>query len=759
MKKTKCLVISALLFSLLLTSCGKTADATASADAVGEAEYEWVAEIYDNYDSSNAIIASSLSSCGNTVYFSTTDTAFPYNHVIFPDSSTEQEDGEIYNKFYRWDYGAAEPEKLPISGHAAASLSYDLNIQSDSSDNIYIVYDRCYGKYDSSGNEIFYNSFPQDPTDDVSLSLLNSAIDSDGNLYALLGIDISQSGNTLYTINSDGSVNATATVDGTFLTNDSENTVYCTNNVPDFDVLPLNFDGTTGDAVLSNASAGLDFKGYTDGKFIENHSSCVYMYDTVDGSIVSLFKWSDLGIDSNNVLSCCGLSDGTIVAVLDEKSLSSSLNHVGSSIAFISYREATSKTILTLGVLTAAHELLVNVSEFNRQQTDCKIEVKEYYDYTTDTSIDHSGYYDAITKFHLDIASGNCPDIMCLDYDYLENYAKKGLFTDLTPYLETCSVTLPENILSAYTFDNALVSIPPVVDINTTSIPSYVLNGKTGWTLAEMMSFVDENNNSIDGVPIFLITNDALLKYCLKFNLNHFIDSENSTCNFETDEFYSLLEFCNKYGTETEYAYKTFLRSQLLYFNAIAHELTFDAPSDNVFVTQTYGTDDVTYIGYPTDTGSGCLLSEEYGSLSIFSGSENKELAWEFIEFALANLHKYDVTASVSGYPAAVEVFEQYAENETGDPTVNSRGNLKYEWGFEFRRSDAPTISIHKPTDEEFAPIPELLSTATVPSSYDSTIMDVILENAQDYFDGIHDTAYVASQIQSRVSIYLSERQ
>jgi hypothetical protein len=291
------------------------------------------------------------------------------------------------------------------------------------------------------------------------------------------------------------------------------------------------------------------------------------------------------------------------------------------------------------------------------------------------------------------------------------------------------------------------------MDVLTMVMPSDVIGGKTTWTLDEMMEFIAENDNTMDDVPILNAREDLILKYCLRANLDQFVDWDNYTCDFENDYFYSLLEFCHQYGTETSYSNPS-VHVNMWFNDAIAYEASICVPTDDIVIRQFLGTDDVVYIGYPTNEETGNVLDEAYGSLSIFSGSEHKDLAWEFISYILSEVPSYDPTNGIGGFPVSSDVLSRYADLVTEEPV-----NGEYSWSMTVSRKGVPAALEHPPTREEFATIENLLSTATIPSSYDSTIMDVILENAQDYFDGIHDTAYVASQIQSRVSIYLSERQ
>lgn len=81
-----------------------------------------------------------------------------------------------------------------------------------------------------------------------------------------------------------------------------------------------------------------------------------------------------------------------------------------------------------------------------------------------------------------DITSGaGCPDILDLSNLDVKELASKGVFEDMTPYLEKSSVLSKddffENIVNSYTYDGKLVGIPKSFTLSTTSArpPKWVI--------------------------------------------------------------------------------------------------------------------------------------------------------------------------------------------------------------------------------------------------------------------------------------------
>lgn len=72
---------------------------------------------------------------------------------------------------------------------------------------------------------------------------------------------------------------------------------------------------------------------------------------------------------------------------------------------------------------------------------------------------DWSGYWDRLSAT---AAGGNMPDVVQMDYAYLDSYVKNGLITDLTPYIESGAIdtsAIPDSVLASGIVDGKVYGI------------------------------------------------------------------------------------------------------------------------------------------------------------------------------------------------------------------------------------------------------------------------------------------------------------
>jgi hypothetical protein len=363
--------------------------------------------------------------------------------------------------------------------------------------------------------------------------------------------------------------------------------------------------------------------------------------------------------------------------------------------------------------------------------------------------------------------SGDCPDILCLEYDDLKTYAEKDLLEDLTPYLENSGIELASGVTDGYTFNGKISAVPPIVRLRAFVCRSEDIECAellSSWTLEEMIEYVKNHPDQ----KIFDVGASKMLEYCLTFNQSRFIDWENYACSFESEEFYELLEFCNLYvgGDDNINSYPAI---NIVNHNALLYEVRITDPSDYIVLQQILKDENISFFGFPTDTGSGILMEESKGSYAISSTSGNKDIAWSFIESLITQVPQYGALTVSNGYPTDLNTRTIYFNESMTNPYIaaaDENGNLIEDENGEhvktrnFIRSEnfyGETYYYYIPFEDELVPISSLLDNAQLTNG-DSTILDIILENAEDYFSGIKSVEEVARQIQSRVSIYINER-
>lgn len=709
-------VISLAIFltvSFMLTSC---ASLNVNQEMHEENPRFWEASFYTVEDSlSNAFIY------GEYVYY----------HISGRSNYGAQNGG--ITKYYRLKIASdSKAEELKLSGKGE-NYSGSVLMYPDQDGNLYVMYASYLAKYDTHGNEICAEPLSNMP--DVPLHMIT---DSEGNIYV-------SSGSSIYLFNNDctyrGKISCTNGCNGFVHIG---NKVYYASTGTSI-IYEISFDTLSVTDEISVEPLYNQLAGYKDSCVIGTNEGKLYCFDTESNKLEELFRLDSCGISLTGLETLACLDDGTIIIVMPDSS----------EIAVLRETDHIEKQVITLGTLTPSPTLQNMVAEFNRSNSNYKVEIKQYYDRMAANTLGGLGYQDAITRLQLDIASDNSPDILNLNYDEIAVYAGKDLFEDLSPYLKESGLEVMANVLDAYTFDGTLAALPFAVQLRTVVGRSNSLDGAARWNLDEMISYVENHPSEVT----FNANEALMLKYCLKFNQSKFVHWDTYTCSFESEEFYKLLEFCAGFKELRKSESASIIN--LADYDAALYEVILDTPSDYIVMQQLLGNEDITIIGFPTDDGSGTVVEEKNGSYAISSKSENKEAAWFFIKYLLTTVPECNMRNINNGYPVVSKTRDAYFAEAMSSPWVwtNVNGEPKL-----VRREISSLIRNGKnaiyyaPFDEELQPIIDLLENAEIAVNNDTTILDIILENAAEYFSGEKSVEEVASQIQSRVMLYLGER-
>ena len=749
-KLRRAVLFPALVLALALTGC-----------AMGGGEESDSPYVYETQFHSPEGGVESFTVSGDSVYYSTFD-----------------------GEFYQWTPGG-EAKELDIEPFTTEACRRRL--QADHQGNLYVFYSvpnppksdtRYLVKYDAAGKELAKQN----------VSLLTSqflpyetAADGEGRLY-LIGMD--------KLLQFDGACNCIGTVEApegeypSWLAGDAAGHVYCSlydtqdNGIirevvcggeasgdsqggSPQDSQTASFGDPLGEARLRNYLAV-----YGEGRFLTYGDNALYLYDLPSNTLGLLLQWASCDIDPDSVQRIATLADGRIVARLEEDQGSGEL----AVVTEVPRDQATEKEVITLGVLQAGNSHLLRcISQFNRHSPDCRIEIREYYD-TYLASGQAEAREEARTALHLDISSGRCPDLLVLEYDDLEAYAAKGLLEDLAPYLEEDGeLELADNVIEAYTFHGKLCALPGALQIRTLAGRADRLGdlgGATGWTLEEMMEFIDGNPDS----TVFSADAGQLLEYSLVFNQSHFVDWEAHTCDFTSDEFIRLLEFCGRFsdrkGTEGAEVLDMMERSN----TALLHEVELVRPEDISLLAQILGMEDISYVGFPTVDGrAGSLLEDCGGTCAISAKSKHKEEAWAFVELLLTGWENppksYGALVGTKGFPTELGTRERYFAKVTENPYRIGEDGEIYTWGGKpernfFYASSTRTMQVffYTPLPEETDLICTLLDSSTTARG-GRQISSIVAQEAASYFSGQKSAADVAALIQNRVSVYLAEQE
>ncbi len=363
------------------------------------------------------------------------------------------------------------------------------------------------------------------------------------------------------------------------------------------------------------------------------------------------------------------------------------------------------------------------ISEFNQTNPDYYVTIKNY-----DNNIE---------RLHADMAAGDGPDILDMTHsEYYESYAKNGYLEDLSPYLEQSPYRdeVIGNVLDAYRIDGRLYLLTPQVQLKGLIVsPEYEIPVEN-WNMDTFLELVEQNGwerpllSGTSGDP------ETFLFFLLRGRQDEFIDWERGEASFETEEFVDMLKLCKEYA-EADRANAAEEDREERERNALCREVRYGG---NFSYYLQYGREYPVY-GYPTSFGQAYEITACSDCCAIYSGSDQKEGAWAFLESLLWESNQRYSGITDPGFPICRSVLEELAE-ESKSMQIKSGEELL-------------TIS-----DAEIQILTDILCEGELRNgTMDPDIRAVIQEESSAYFAGGKDPWDVAHIIQNRVELILQE--
>ena len=491
-----------------------------------------------------------------------------------------------------------------------------------------------------------------------------------------------------------------------------------------------------------------------------------------DGRSEHIINLLNLGIDSSTIHSINTFDDGSLILGLYDVFDMSNNGFV--KVAPADGADIKEKTVITLGAFKVPVTVKSQISNFNRRNDDYVVVVSSFAE-----NIDEDDETAALIEFNKQLIMGNIPDIVVINQEMpFDGYVRKGLFTDLYPYLDNDSDvsrdSFFESVLRQGEHDGKLYSMIPSFNIKTYVANKAVIGGETLLTTDMSQRLINEMG---DGA---VVTNELSRSEALKEAIlfSGVIDFENGTSSFDSDEFRALLTEIKKLP-ETPASYDPgsveYRDSQLSYRNGktlVKRLNLFGFLS--CFQPKVIAGDDAVFINFPTCMPeANCMLSS-YNALAISESSQNKEAAWEFVKYAMTHnvsLFPYsyydkdgneiftddNMAYALGGFTTFKDEYELMAEDamkpwrnydENGNMVVTKR--KEYFMGSE--------VEIDPLTEADIAGITALISGDVTTDKINSRISAIITDESEAFFHGDIDADTASKNIQSRMDIYMSEQ-
>lgn len=225
----------------------------------------------------------------------------------------------------------------------------------------------------------------------------------------------------------------------------------------------------------------------------------------------------------------------------------------------------------------------------------------------------------------------------------------------------------------------------------------------------------------------------------------YLFDANEGTTNFDSDEFRRILEMADRYCNREEGVSPG---SSLLEGKVLCNELLVKKP-ENLALYRIYYGENANYIGYPTKNGAACFMESNGSPLAVrtTASEEEKAAAAAFINLCLSYEGQARAAKDLNfGLSVRRDVLEEQilAMNES-TPLFAS--------GFEqVVLGDDLNIDLDRKT------LLDMIEKAKPKKYFPAELRSIMFEELEQYFSGTITEDMLINNLESRVGLYLGER-
>lgn len=510
--------------------------------------------------------------------------------------------------------------------------------------------------------------------------------------------------------------------------------------------------------------------GGGDYDFYYTNGSSFYGFSLEKQQSEKIFNWLSCDINGSNVNVLNVDENGTVTCWQTEwadKGNTSSIDLI--TISKVPYDSVPHKETITLAAVSLDYNVQDMVVKFNRSNDQYRIEVKDYSEYNND----EDGWDAGQTKLNTEILSGNLPDIFCLNGLNYRQLAAKGLLEDLYPYIDADSELSRDDffpsILQAFEEDGKLCTTLSGIYINSVIGAASVVGDTPGWTYDEFnaaLASMPEGCTAFDQYT----TKSDILQTCLALDMDSFVDWGTGKCNFDSQQFIDLLNFANSFPSEFdwenyEWSDEDDTSTRLAQGKQMLVRTSAYSIEDIFYNNYTeFLGGEITYIGYPTTSGTGNMVSLDGSGYAMSAKSQYKDVIWQFLRQFFTKEYIEDIYT----LPCRIDVFEEkakeattvtYQQDDDGNYLLDDDGEkipvVRYTM---WNNTTGEAEEIYALDADQVAQIRNLIETTTKAADYDDSIFDIVSEQATAFFEGQKTAEDVARLIQSKANIYVNEQ-
>ncbi len=479
------------------------------------------------------------------------------------------------------------------------------------------------------------------------------------------------------------------------------------------------------------------FSGQEEGVYLSTLEG-LWLYDPESGRTQIKWKWNDeyINVDYRHLQSIfCGDQEWHLLCHVPDSFIAGTSKVTVVSVRNESRKDYGKKETITLGYVdndsNQSLEMLVNL--YNRQSKIYRVELVAYKNQEQDVT----GWGNELA---LQLLRGEGPDLMDVRSIYVGSLADKGAICDLSDYYIQSPALNGEAIL------DVVWSGMQCKGKNMLVIPSFCLMAQASkepvnaedWTPGKLIQLAKEQEMlwQFGTSPMWALW-DCMRPYD---EYTRYIDYDEKKSHFDCPEFRWLLENCAEIQENVIMPEIIFTDSTVQ--PSFLYSYTIHNMNDFFWHCQNIKELGCSWVGNPSWDGAVYRLVPD-NILAMNQKSENKEGAWDFLQYIISEECQNDIDWS---FPVREDSFERYLAVSYRSKEENDRTVAQFHY----------STNYFDPDEKDFDNIRYMISHAFI-QRLNGPVESILNEETEMYFAGDATLDDTIHKIDSRVTLYLNE--
>ena len=375
-------------------------------------------------------------------------------------------------------------------------------------------------------------------------------------------------------------------------------------------------------------------------------------------------------------------------------------------------------------------------------------------------------------KLTMEMLSGEGPDIL-VGFSGVSKFNNENTLIDMNSLLDSEQGLKREdyfdNVIRAFETDGKLYQMPITFELSGMLVNKSFTGAKESMTFAEFNQMGASIPNTVQMVND--LSYEQLLQAWMEHLSGHFVDNQNKTVSFDSQEFKELLETVKKYGLSSDAAAQKEKDQKLgggpwmapvadggisTFSNGLiaTDNTSLKSLEDLSILLNQVGNDKLIFTGVPSSQGIGASAKGMI-TMGISAAAADPELAWNFISNFLKEETQKTISFNTNAFPVNRNAFKTNCQTEL-DVNKEMLDSIAEDFKKGLAKEDPSEYM--KMTSEQLDMLTAALEKVTQSSGFDSDVWAIVAEEAAGFFSGSRTVEDVCKNIQNRASKIVQER-